>query len=107
MNLKIILLMFIIVTALLAVALITGFQFSPVTSGHVAGAAEQTKTSPENRDKPCCAEKIDSSKCPPDCNKPCCATKQDDGKCPPDCKKTCCTEKNTSPVGEEVPLCCG
>jgi hypothetical protein len=107
MNLKIILLMFIIIAVALAGALLTGFQFSPATGTDTVQAAEQMKTFTENHEKSCCTEKTDLSKCPPDCNKPCCATKQNSGTCPPDCKKPCCTEKYTSPVGDEVPLCCG
>lgn len=107
MNLKNILLMFIIIAAVMAGALLIGSRFSPVTSGASVGAAEQTKACPVNCDKPCCAKKNDQSKCPTDCDKPCCTAKKDADKCPPDCNKPCCTEKNTSPVEDEVPLCCG
>lgn len=106
MNLKNILLMFVIVSAVMAGALIISSRFGPGTSCAFVQATEQTQSCPANFDKPYCTEEDDQSKCLPDCDKPCCSTDKDAGKCPPDCDKPCCAEKNPPPVEDEVPLCC-
>ena len=110
MNVKNILLMFMIIAAVLAGALLTGFDSNHPDNSpavQVTEETEETKACPANCTMSCCAEKDGKSKCETDCSKPCCAAKKDAGKCPSDCDKPCCAEKNPPPVEDEVPLCCG
>ena len=107
MNLKNILLILVVISVVLTGALLTGSQFGQTKNPTTITAEEKTKACPTTYDEACCTEKIEDNKCPADYKKPCCTVEENGNKCPTDCTKPCCAEKNTPPVVEEVPLCCG